>query len=284
VLGVEALRQTVESDVTAFAQSERTTKSGFAGLTQSWAGQKLEGSWRRDEDDQFGRRDTGSAGYGLDLPGWMRASITFAHGYRAPTFFDLYGPPSDFYQPNPALRPEKNETRELSLRALADARIQWRATAYDNRIEDLIVFVFPTVRNVSRARIRGVEGGVDLTQWGVRFNASLTLQDPVDEDTGKRLHGRATHFGALTASRTWGNWTAGLTVHASGDRYDSPDEREGTRLPGYATADARVRYTISKQWTAELTATNITDKRYETSIGYEGARRGVMLSVRFEAF
>lgn len=282
--GFEAVRQRVESDSTAFAQDERTTKSVFAGLNQSWAGQKLEASWRRDDDDQFGRRDTGSVGYGFAWPGWLRASATFAHGFRAPTFYDLYGPASDFYQPNPNLRPEQNRSREFSLRSLESSTIQWRATYYDNRIEDLIVFAFPTVMNVSRARIKGVEGGADATHWGIKWKASLTFQEPRDEDTGKRLHGRADRFGTFTATRTWGSWTAGLTVHASGDRYDSPDERDGTRLPGYATADARVRYQIAKQWTAEVTATNITDKRYETSIGYEGARRGVMLSVRFEAF
>lgn len=282
--GVEGLRQRVASDSTIFAQDERTTKSLFAGLNQSWAGQRLEASWRRDDDDQFGRRDTGSAGYGFALPGWFRASATFAHGFRAPTFYDLYGPASDFYQPNPSLKPEQNKSREFSLRALETAKIQWRATYYDNRIEDLIVFAFPTVMNVNRARIKGVEAGADATHWGIKWKASLTLQEPRDEDTGKRLHGRADRFGTFTASRTWGSWTAGLTVHASGDRYDSPDEREGTRLPAYATADARVRYAISKQWVAEVAATNITDKRYETSIGYEGARRGVMLSIRFDAF
>ena len=237
-----------------------------------------------DDDDVFGRRNTGAAGLGVELPGWMRASVTFAHGFRAPTFFDLYGPTSDFYHPNPALKPERNRSREISLKSLERSPIAWRLTAYDNRIEDLITFVFPTVVNVNRARIRGVEAGAGSTAWGVRWDASLTIQHPRDEATGKRLHGRAERFATVNASRSWGSWTAGLTVHASGDRFDSPDERDGTRLPAYATADARLRYKLAPHWTAELTATNLTDKRYETAIGYEGARRGVMLSVRFDAF
>ena len=48
--------------------------------------------------------------------------------------------------------------------------------------------------------------------------------------------------------------------------------------------DARVRYTITKRWSAELTATNLFDKKYESAVGYDAPRRGVMLNLRFEAF
>ena len=57
----------------------------------------------------------------------------------------------------------------------------------------------------------------------------------------------------------------------------------GELLPR-ATEATGVRYKLATHWTAELTATNLTDKRYETAIGYEGAKRGVMLSLRFDAF
>jgi vitamin B12 transporter len=284
VAGGEAVRTEVFSDSTPFAKSVRKTYSGFAGLNESWEGQRLEASWRVDDDDTFGRRNTGSVGYGLDLPWGLRGAATFARGFRAPTFFDLYGPTSDFYRPNPDLVPERNRSREFALRSAAGAPVGWRITAFDNRIEDLIAFVFPTVLNVNRARIRGVELGAEATHWGVRWRAAFTAQRPRDETTGLRLHGRAERYGTVTATRAWGSWTAGLTVHASGDRFDSPDEREGTRLPAYVTADARLRYRWAKHWAAELAATNLSDKRYETAIGYEGARRGVMLSLRFDAF
>ena len=43
-------------------------------------------------------------------------------------------------------------------------------------------------------------------------------------------------------------------------------------------------YKWPKRWSVELAAVNLGDKQYETSIGYEGRRRGAMLTVRFEAF
>ena len=88
----------------------------------------------------------------------------------------------------------------------------------------------------------------------------------------------------MDASRAFGKWTAGLSVFASGERFDSNDESPDSRLPGYAIVDARLRYAIDKRWTAELTATNLGDKRYESAVGYDAPRRGVFLSVRFDAF
>ena len=283
VVGGEIVRRKVLSEATTFARDERRTDSGFVGITEARGGHRFEASWRYDDDDAFGKRNTGAVGYGIEAAGY-RVAATFARGFRAPTFFDLYGPTSDFYQPNPDLKPERNESREVSVRSPARAALAWRVTAFDNQIEDLIVFTFPTVVNVSRARIRGVEMAAEGVAWGMRWRAALTAQRPRDDSTGLRLHGRAERYGTLAATRAWGAWTAGLTVHATGDRYDSPGEAEGTRLPSHATADARVRYRWAKHWSAELAATNLTDKRYETSVGYEGARRGVMLSLRFEAF
>jgi vitamin B12 transporter len=283
VVGAEIVRRKVLSAATAFARDERRTDSAFVGVTEARGAQRFEASWRYDDDDAFGKRNTGAVGYGIEAAGY-RVAATFARGFRAPTFFDLYGPTSDFYQPNPDLKPERNESREVSVRSPARAALAWRVTAFDNQIEDLIAFTFPTVVNVSRARIRGVEMSAEGVAWGVRWRAALTAQRPRDESTGLRLHGRAERYGTLAATRSWGAWTAGLTVHATGDRYDSPGEAEGSRLPSRATADARVRYRWAKHWSAELAATNLTDKRYETSVGYEGARRGVMLSLRFEAF
>jgi hypothetical protein len=34
----------------------------------------------------------------------------------------------------------------------------------------------------------------------------------------------------------------------------------------------------------ELSAVNLADKRYETATGYEGTRRGILVSLKFDAF
>lgn len=285
VAGFEALRQKVTSDATAFSTTRRDTDSVFAGVNQTWAGQRIEASVRRDDDEQFGARNTGSVGYAI--PAWTggpRVAFTVGRGFRAPTFYDLYGPPSEFYQPNPGLRPEQSKSREISIRSEGPGAWRWRVTGFDNEIEDLIVYSFPTVLNVNRARIRGVEASAEGNWSAWRWQASATFQRPRDEDTGLRLQGRAERFGTVDVSRRFGNWTGGLSVYASSDRFDSANEAPESRLPAYAVVDARVRYQVTKMVAVDLAVTNLADRRYETAVGYDGARRGVMLSVRFDAF
>jgi hypothetical protein len=79
------VRERVGSDFTAFTTDERTTRSFFTSINESWQGQRLEASWRYDDDEQFGRRNTGSVGYGLELSGYTVAA-TVGRGFRAPTF------------------------------------------------------------------------------------------------------------------------------------------------------------------------------------------------------
>ncbi|HXS51835.1 MAG TPA: TonB-dependent receptor [Usitatibacter sp.] len=293
LLGAETVREKVDPSATSdpvngFTRDHRDTNSAFAEITRSYAGQRVEASIRRDQEEQFGDRNTGSLSYGVDWPSFARLSVTWAKGFRAPTFNDLYSPAfPGFFVPNPNLKPERSDSTEVSLASLPAAPVQWKLTAFDNRLDDLIVFSpsAQTVLNVARARIRGVEATVDASWIGLRWHGAFTAQRPHDEDTGDRLQGRAERFGTLEASRAFGAaWNAALSVFASGDRFDSLDQSPESRLPGYAILDARVRYAINKQWTAELTATNLLDKRYESAVGFDAPRRGVFLDVRFDAF
>ena len=282
--GVEGLRQQVlSSDL--FARTERDTRSVFVGLNERWGGQQLEASARRDEDDQFGARTTGSVSLGGTWPRFAQVTTTRGRSFRAPTFYDLYGPTSDYYVPNPALRPERGESTELSVRSLAGAAWPWRVTAFDHRIDDLITYVFPTMANVRRARIRGIETTLEGTAWwGVRVKGSLAAQRPRDEGSGAPLQGRADRFGRLEASRRFGAWSVVGGFTASSERYDSTRPSPGTRLPGYAIADVAVRYAASGRWTLGLTAANLLDKRYEHAVGYSAPGRQLQLSASFTAF
>ena len=292
--GVETLRQRIRTDpsIGTFARTRRETDSAFLGMNESWREHRLEASVRYDDDDSFGRHTTGSASYGVELGGWGRVAATYGRSFRAPTFFDLFGPTSDFYRPNPGLRPERGTSRELSWSSTATPRPfgdtrpfspwRWRLTAFDNRIEDLITFTFPTVQNVSRARIRGIEASFEAEWLGTRWRGAATAQRPRDEDTGARLVGRAERQASFEATRAWGRWTAGLQVFALGDRED-PSGAGRVKLPAYALVDARVRYRFEKFWSVEVSATNLADKRYETAVGFDGPRRAVLLGVRFDA-
>ena len=286
VVGLETVRQKVLSDeATPFSTTRRDTDSAFAGLTEIYAGHRFEASVRRDKDDQFGSRNTGATSYGLELP-WSLISLTYAQGFRAPTFFDLYGPAFPGANPNPALQPEESKSTELSFRSAAKSPWRWRVSGFDHRFENLIVFSAADEMplNVARARARGVELEGEFTWYGARIRANFTGQRARNEDTGLRLQGRAEQFGFVGAARSFGPWTVNVGVQASGPRYDSTNEAPSSRLPGYAVVDARVKYAFAKHWSAELSTTNLGDKRYENAVGYDAPRRGAFLQVSFQAF
>ena len=137
--------------------------------------------------------------------------------------------------------------------------------------------------NVRRARIRGIEATAEGAVWGAQVRASFAAQRPRDEDTGFQLQGRAKRFGRLEASRSFGAWSFSGGVTASGERFDSASQSPGSRLPGYAIADATVGWTASRSWRVELVATNLLDKRYEHTVGYDAPGRAFLLNLRFEA-
>ena len=292
LLGAELVRERVTgSDQYVgelFPGDRRDTAGYFASIVQAQGENRFEANVRHDQDDFYGGHTTGSSSLGFLLMAGVRASATYAQGFRAPTFNDVYGYPG-FSIASPALRPERSRNREASLRDAGTLPFHWRATAYDNRLDDLIVPVALSdgtyqATNVARARVRGIELEGDFTWHGVRMRGRFTAQRARDEDSGARLQGRADRFGSFDASRRFGRWTVGANVVASGPRNDATPPSDAARLAGYARVDARVRYTAAKFWNVELTAVNVADRRYENAAGFDAPRRGVFLNVRFDAF
>ena len=267
--GLEYLDQRVASH-TLFKQTGRTIRSAFAGYSGRTGAHALQLNARHDDNDQFGARDTGSVGYAYRVgPAWrLRASVGTA--FKAPTFNDLYFPDlAPFFFSNPGLRPERSRSREAGA-DYESARAQFQATVFDTRITDLItVFTDPatfvsTTRNLSRARIEGLEVAARAAWAGWHARAQLTLQDPRDEATGAQLRRRARRHGSLAVGKAAGPWRLGAELAGAGERFDSTNEAPNTRLHGYALLHLTAGYALSRDWHAGLRWHNVLDRDYET--------------------
>ncbi|MBL8524229.1 MAG: TonB-dependent receptor [Betaproteobacteria bacterium] len=278
--GVEWREEKLASD-TQYDAKKRETTSIFAGYIERIGPGQLEFTARRDEEDQFGRRNTGSLSYGYTLSPQLTVYARAGHAFRAPSFNDLYYPGFS----NPLLKPEQSDQ--------AEAGIKWRSkntrvdiAHFENRIDDLIVFDTATFlpQNLARARIKGWELSADTSFVGIKIKAALTVQRPEDRDTGKQLRSRAKQFGSLGVAKSWGAWDVGGDIVASGRRYDGNNESAATRMRGYALLNATVRYRIDKTWSVELSGQNLTDTKYELAQGYNTPKRSLFLNVRAVAF
>ncbi len=285
--GVEWRSEKLASD-TVYPVKSRETTSVFAGYLEKVGPTQLEFTARRDEEDQFGARNTGAVSYGYTITPGLSAYGRAGHAFRAPSFNDLYYP----FLGNRNLKPEQSDQAEAGIRFRGGPAQQHRfdVTYFENRIQDLIVFVFNPVtfegqpENLSRARIRGWEAQAETSFVGMTVKAALTVQRPEDRDTGNQLRSRAKRFGSLGATRNFGKWDVSGDIVASGARFDSSNQAPDTRMAGYALLSAGVRYRIDKTWSVELTGQNLTDKKYELAQGYNTPSRSVFLNVRAIAF
>ena len=278
--GVEWRREKLTSD-TIYDVQQRTTSSLFAGYLEKLGDGQLEFNLRRDEEEQFGRRNTGSAAYGIALlPRWL-GYARVGRAFRAPSFNDLYYPGFS----NPTLKPERSDQAEVGLRFMA-AGNRFELAHFENRIDDLIVFDTATFlpQNLKRARIRGWEmhGNVEFSALTLRV--ALTVQRPEDRDSGRQLRSRARQFGSLGAVYRSGAWELSADTVASGHRFDSANENAASRMAGYALLNANLRYKIDKNLSVDVSAGNLTNKRYELAQGYNTPSRSVFVTLRALVF
>jgi len=287
IAGAEYLAQHVTSD-SAFAQNHRTIRSAFAGYVGTYEKHDWQANIRRDDNSQFGNHATGLLGYAYHLTSELRLRLGGGSAFKAPTFNDLYAvDPTFFFIPNPDLRPERSRSREAGLNYQAGTN-RFSATYFENRITDLVVLVsnpvtfVSTPRNLNRARIKGTELGYQGFFAGLQANAQLTLQDPVDEETGKLLPRRAREYGSVAAGKAAGRWRFGAEVTASGARFDSADEDPAKKMHGYALVNLTASYTLSQEWLLRARWNNVFNREYELAQNFNTPGSNVFAALQYQ--
>lgn len=282
IAGFEYLDQEVASSA-AYTRTSRDVRSFFAGYVGELGPHGMQLNVRNDDNSQFGNKTTGSAGYGYRFHSNWRWRAGVGTAFKAPTFNDLYFPGFS----NPNLRPERSRSYETGIDwQTGDHRIG--LTYFNNRIKDLIVFVFDPVtftgapQNVNEAHIKGGELSYQGSFAGFLVNAHFTVQSPVDASTGLLLQRRARQYGSLAVNRTAGPWKVGAELVASGVRFDSPNEDPTTRLHGYGLFNLTASYAFAPGWSVNARWNNVANRDYELAQNFNTPSSNLFVALQYQ--
>jgi vitamin B12 transporter len=280
VAGAEYSEDRVSSTA-EYAETARDNRAVFAQGLLDFSPFAVQASLRYDDNQAFGEEVTGGLVLGYDLDAYHTLRASYGTAFRAPSFNELYFPGFG----NLDLDAETSATYELGIRGQYRT-LFWDLAAYQSDIDDLIINVdttgdgwVDTPRNVSEARIRGIElaAGAEIDDWTLA--ASLTYTDPEDRATGNRIPRRSTQGLRLDIDRELGDWSLGGSWIAQGYRYD--DAANQQRLAGYGLVNLRAGWQFAPLWSARLTVENALNKEYETARDYINAGRAAFVSVHF---
>jgi vitamin B12 transporter len=280
--GVERREEHVATDA-GFATTRRDTNSLFGIYQLRVDAHALQANLRRDDSSQYGGKTTGAFAWGYSFAPSLRVTAGYATGFKAPSFNDLYYPGFA----NPDLVPETSKNLEAGAYwngSIEGASVEARAIVYRNRVTQLIVFQCDAdfscaPHNVDRATLAGVTLGLDARAGnGATVTASLDLQSPEDDVTGKLLPRRARRHGALTAGYPLGPARLGVELIGSSLRYDDP--ANVLEMGGYAIVNVTAEWAVVPGVTLFARANNVFDKNYELAGGYATGGATVSAGVR----
>ncbi|WP_062261355.1 TonB-dependent receptor domain-containing protein [Endozoicomonas arenosclerae] len=260
-----------------YNEDSRYNAGVFVQNSSSFDGKDLQLSLRKDKNEAYGYKTTGSASFGMDLTDNLRFITSYGTAFRAPTLGDLYYPGSS----NPNLKPETSENIEAGLKGSVDI-VDWSATIYQNTMDDMIAYDSKVSMpvNIEDARIRGVEFTLQTQAIGWDINSSLSLLDPENRsgvNKGKVLIYRAKQLFTTDFDKKFGKIGLGATFRAQGKSY--ADASNDTEVSGFGTVDLRLSYQFTPELKTGLKVVNLLEKDYQSVNGYRGEPLGAFVTV-----
>ena len=219
---------------------------------------------------------------------WLFKAST-GRAIRNPTVSELYQGQilgNTIVNTNPALRPERSWTTELS--AERDLKT-WgvdgllRATLFFERTKDALYSQtsannITTIQNVEAIRTRGLELAANMYDVGVKgleLGGSLTLADSkIVANSGfpasvgaQQPRVPRVRAALLATYKPDANWAFTIGARYSGKQYGTLDNSDPngftyTGFSKYFVTDIRVRYRIDRQWSAAVGIDNLNNYRY----------------------
>ncbi|WP_263146599.1 TonB-dependent receptor [Pseudomonas sp. RIT-PI-AD] len=252
---------------TVFGEDSRWNQALFVQHRYQGEGFSTEIGLRHDKNQQFGSENTWSGALTLPLNDDNDLIFSYAEGFRAPTFNDLYYPGYG----NPDLRPEHSKSYEAQWRSRLGDSTRLEASVYRTQIEDAIASDARYIpQNIGEARIHGFEASLQQDLFGWQGELGVAFVDPRDHDTGRTLNRRARRTLSLDLDRSFGSLSLGGSWQAVSSSFNDADNRQ--RIGGYGLLGLRGGWQASREVKLDLKLDNLLDRTYSRALySYEGA-------------
>ncbi|QLG87438.1 TonB-dependent receptor [Chitinibacter bivalviorum] len=278
-LAAETLLQAV-SGTTQYDVDSRRINSVWGGYLAHLGDVTLQANLRNDDNSQFGNDTNGTIGASWAFANAWQVGASYATGFQAPTFNELYYPGYG----NPDLKPAQSKNAEAFLR-YAQKTLQASATIYRNRVTDLLQYDAAKggTANIGKANLQGLTLTADWQINGVSLGGSYDYLDATDDSStannGKQLARRAKNAGFAYAAYGQANWTVRVEMQAQGQRFDDAANKKS--LAGYALTNLAATWQVAKDWGLELRINNVFDQEYELAKDYGTLGANGMLTVKW---
>ena len=224
---------------------------------------------RHDKNQQFGSENTWNAALSLPVGQSNEFVLSYAEGFRAPTFNDLYYP----MYGNPNLKAEKSKRYELQLRSQLADTVRLETSIYQTKIRDQIQYQANNdLRNVE-ARINGFEASLQHEVFAAQGALNLSLVDSRDRKTGHQLPRIAKRTLSYDLDKQFGAFGVGGTWRLASKSFN--DAKNNQQIAGFGTMDVRGSWQATQDLGVDLRLANIFDKGYTRAMySYDGESYG----------
>lgn len=264
---------------------DRSTRGVFvSGSSEVFERLLLQGSVRHDDPQGFNAETTFNLGGRYRLTETLSFSANRGDAFKLPSFSALGHP----LVGNPDLVPEKASNWDLGLGWQVTDTLYLATCGFLNDYENLVDLDSETFRNVNRKNIetRGVElemAWQALSSVSLRGQLTYTDIDVQGEDTV--LTGRPEWVGALTG--TWQlspSWATTLDYRYTGEQWSSTRYagfEQSRELDDFHRIDWVLRWAFASDWQARLSADNLLDEEFQTSIGFPAPGRALRVGIEY---
>lgn len=281
LVGANWYQEEVAKAAPAYDESQRRNRALFTGVNYQPAQWLFEAAARQDRFSQYGKERTWqlAAGYYLTEQWLLRLSRGTA--FKTPSFNQLYWPGFG----NPELQPESSISDEVALRFSGQA-LQSELVLFDREVTNLIQGS-EQAENVLLARVRGAEYSAQwqLASW--QHQLGYTWLDARDEQNQQPLQRRPKHSLNLRTSWQGEHWQAFATLDYQSSTFQGLDFTTMTNYPdlgGFTLLGLGASYQLTPAWQLRAKLDNLTNKNYQTSIGYDTAGRTLGLRLSYRGF